>query len=211
MPLQWNAQGDFESVIDTLENVKLYRCKNGGSAEVLEGWRFEEAVDSPYDRGGAVRRHDVTWQLPIRTSEPPPEPGDVVIDGGGGCSIIRTVSRLRGGTRYTCATRRTEISPEFAERFDLERPILEVTSEGTEIVGWRVERTALVGCITSSDEIDPQGSTAPSEVTVTLLEPLDVREGDRIRRHQGGVFDIIAWDRGDSIGEPYRLVAAAAA
>ncbi len=65
MPIEWNAEGDFAAVVDTLEPVTLYRCPHGGAGVEMLAWRFDDATDSPDDAESAVRRRVVVWQLPL--------------------------------------------------------------------------------------------------------------------------------------------------
>lgn len=209
MPIEWNAEGDFAAVVDTLEPVTLYRCQHGGAGVEMVAWRFDDATDSPEDAQGAVRRRVVVWQLPLEVDGVSPQPGDVVVDGAGGCSTIRSVSRMRGATRWSCDSLRATIAPEFAERFDLERPILEETSEGPAVVGWRTVRPGLVGYFERADGLEPQEAVNPVSVTVMMVAPIDLREGDRVRRHRGGLYAVESQTRAEGIGEPYRFVATA--
>lgn len=209
MPIEWNAEGDFAAVVDTLEPVTLYRCPHGGVGVEMKAWRFDDATDSPDDSIGAVRRRAVVWQLPLEVDGVSPQPGDVVVDGAGGCSTIKSVNRMRGATRWSCESVRTTIAAEFAERFDWERPILEETSEGMVVVGWRTVRPGLVGCFERGNELEPQDAVNAVSVTVTMVEPIDLREGDRVRRHRGGVYVVESQTRAEVIGEAYRFVATA--
>ena len=207
MPIEWSAEGDFAAVVDTLEAVTLYRCPHGGVGVEMVGWRFDDAINSSEDSVGAVRRRVVVWQLPLEVDGVSPQPGDVVVDGAGGCSTIRSVNRMRGATRWSCDSVRMTLAPEFAERFDWERPILEETSEEIVVVGWRTVRPGIVGYFERADGLAPQDAVNPVSVTVTMVEPIDFREGDRVRRHRGGVYGVESQTRAEAVGEPYRFVA----
>ena len=114
---------------------------------------------------------------------------------------------MRGATRWSCESVRTTIAAEFAERFDWERPILDESSEEPTVVGWRTVRPGLVGYFESADGLEPQDAVHPLSVTVTMVEPIDLREGDRVRRHRGGVYAVESLTRAEGVGEPYRFVA----
>ncbi len=207
MPIEWNAEGDFAAVVDTLEPVTLYRCPHGGAGVEMLAWRFDDATDSPDDAESAVRRRVVVWQLPLEVEGLSPQPGDVVVDGAGGCSTIRSVNRMRGATRWSCESVRATIAPEFAERFDWERPIFQETSEGPTVVGWRTLRPGLVGCFARAEGLQPQDAVNPASVTVTMVAPIDLREGDRLRRHRGGVYAVVDQMLPATAGDVYRVTA----
>ncbi|TWT96775.1 hypothetical protein Pla108_25490 [Botrimarina colliarenosi] len=206
MSLGWNASGDFGVVVDTLETVVLRRGGAGGAKESKQAWRFQCQALSETPLTGAVRVLDATWQLPVEGGVVAPSPGDSLVDSEKACWVVRTVSKLRGGTRYACGTRRVEIAAGCAERFDLERPVIETTSEGPVIVDWRVVRASCIGHFGRGDTLDSQEVVrSPSRLTVTVVEPLELRSGDRLRRHRGGLYSVLQQDYPGTLGDPFQF------
>lgn len=205
MSLPWSTIGDFDEVVDTLEPVSLRRCGRQSDALVCQGWRFKVEVDkNPLGIKG-FRRIEATWQIPVLPGEAPPRPGDVLVDEQGECFPVRMSTLLRGGTRYVCQTSSIDLVESQSERFDLERPIWQSTSEGSVIVGWSVVRPAMRGVFEMRGDFDettvPNG---PEVATLATLSEVRAEAGDRVRRHRGGRYSVVSQTLGGP-GEPSRI------
>lgn len=209
MPLSWDTEGDFDAVVDTLESVTLLRCGRAENAEAFRAWRFSETVVESGDSLGVLRRVDVVWHTQYIAGELPPRPGDVVVDEADERCVVHSVNLLRGGTRYVCQSRRTEFAEGRGERFDVERAITEDSSEGTVLIGWRVTRPGVQGWFDTPPA--PGVASEGTQVRVLLLEPFAIEPGDRLRRHRGGVYEVLSHTPPASLGEAWVVVAEAVA
>lgn len=197
MVIVWDVMGDFEQVVDTLEDVTLYRSDQQDSPVAVRAWRYSDETTSPLAGGTAVRRIDLVWQVTIQPEVPAPAVGDRIVDVNGDSSLIRSVERLQGGTRYRCEVRRTELASASVELFDLERPIWEETAEGPAITGWQVISAGFSGAVNENAPL-----AAPAEVELAILVSLPVEPGDQVRRHVGGRYDLIAFRPAAEFGDP---------
>lgn len=198
MPISWNVEGDFDEVVDTLESVTLLRRGGDPAGELMRGWRYRQESSAPVGAEGAVRLIDTTWQTPIEAGVRRPDPGDRLRDEAGVCTTVREVKRLRGGTRYSCLTRRVELAPLAAERFTRERPIYGGGSDGTAITGWEATTPTLVGWLDRS-RID--SGQASCEVVFRL--PVSLATGDRVRDDRGILYQVTSVVGQDSVGDPF--------
>ncbi len=202
MPLEWDADGDFAAVIDTLEEVTVERLAGGADVET-PAWRFsEEAIDLA-TVSGAVVRYDAVWHTPAGVKV---APGDAIVDAADDRWRVYQVNDLRGTTRSVCLTRRTVLQGSMLETFDLERPEWGEGSEGPEIVGWDVVAEDLSGVIVADESIT--ASSAAASVTVFTAEAIGCEPGDRIRRHDGDrVYAIVTQTPPATAGDVYRVTA----
>lgn len=123
-------------------------------------------------------------------------PGDVIVDGLGDASTIWAVIRLRGSSRYTCSTRRTELDPTTVERFDIDRPVYATTSEGSVVDRWERLRVAVEG------HFERVSASQSDKHEISIVCQLPVEIGDRVSRHRGGVFRVEAVCAPAEVGEP---------
>lgn len=189
MPIDWDAAGDFELVVDTLEGVVLKR-RCGGHDVAVDAWRFSELAGAPDALGGGVSVRESVWQLAVGAGEAAPEPGDRLIDSGGLCWVVTRAERLRGETRWRCDARRVVLRRDLVEWFDLEEPIVDPGGGEPTITGWRVVRAALRGTVTPvRSEQDPATPALTSETyRITLTEPVVATANHRFRTHAGRLF-----------------------
>ena len=78
MTLDWNAEGDFDEVVDSLENL-VWKRVCVGDERWIQAWRFSESSgEAPSGREG-IRVDDAVWQLPFEEGESSPAPGDTTL------------------------------------------------------------------------------------------------------------------------------------
>lgn len=216
MALSWLPDRDFAAVVDTLESISLHPCGEGHAPIVTTGWRFRETVRAEAGSRGGVTITDTAWQLPEVSEGRVPAPGDLILDELGGCSTIRTVSRMRGNTRIICESVRVRISGEAVELVDLLRPLWVTGETGPVVTATVVLRPGIRALVVSLDLVAPDvlpGDATPKppeRARVTLISPVEVRKSDRLMRRRGGAYQVIKVTHPEELGGVYELEVALA-
>lgn len=189
----WNADGDFAEVLDTLEPATLSRAGCDTVDVYPRAWRFVVSETTIGERSAKVVRSDAVWHLPIDAGKRRPEVGDRLIDGGGVCWMLRSVAQLRAATRFRCGARSTRLAADDAVWLRLERAVWGDQGSGAAIVEWRPERLAVSAVIETLSALAAADSPATEEVRVriTLAEQVDAGAQHRLVTSRGEVYQLV--------------------
>ncbi|MEQ8849073.1 hypothetical protein [Botrimarina sp.] len=188
MPIDWDADADFGSVVDTLETVRLVRRSSAAPSIDVAAWRFDsEAIaldDPPHGSITTAWTKTTDWQLPTPGDGIAPAVGDSIVDSEGRAGVVLSARWLRARTRWLCRTRRVELSGAQAELFDAETPAFAQHPFGRAFVGWRLLRPALPGVWLPGYE----GFSLAERRRLLLDCGATLWPGDRLRSAQSGAF-----------------------
>ncbi len=207
MTSNWNTEGDFAEVVDTLEPVTL--LSKGGQEEAIydKVWKFHVQSTEIQGTEGAVVHLDAVWQLPIDDQLLTPIVGSRLLEEDSTCWVITKVEVLRGRTRIRCEARRVELAVGTAEWLDIERSIWgEVDIEGTltpQILDWHIVRQALRGHIWSLaiSQSGSEGEILQETFRLALTEPYHLTPHHRVRTQAGVIYQVVEGIEAARLGE----------
>lgn len=189
MTLNWDASGDFEEVLDTLEEVRVFRAGCDAQVTYPKAWRFVESAEPANDADVVVRR-DAVWHLPAGGNQRDPAVGDRLIDAAGDCWTLSRVERLRAATRFRCESRSTRLRAADAVWLRLERATWADGPDGPVVSGWTIETPAVSGVVellaSTPSTSDP--SAESQRYRITLAEPIEAGPHHRLVGPGGEAF-----------------------
>lgn len=191
MVVAWNASGDFQAVVDTLETVTIVRPGDPAESASLAAWRYEETTSTPWDGGDAVVETQTTWQVPHGIDQAAPKVTERIMDASGRTWVIEQVERLRGSTRYLCEARETVLRRDRSEVFRVERSIWQEGSEAPELVGWAREEAILGTKRLLSSDYGLSGSEVRRRYQIGLVGDIEIGLGHRIIGQQGEILAVM--------------------
>ena len=194
MAIELNVSGDFNTILDSFEEVTLHRRGSADTVVVPKAWRFSSQTDEAMSGVAEVARSEVVWQFAWDESLAKPVIGDKIIGGSGECWTILSIGELGSKTRLRCLSRNLHLMHGLENRVDIQQAIWEDSGGGPEIVGWSLLRSAVPARIqpdriTVNSEADPPTSTATYRVV--LGEELVLDHNHRVVGIDGAVYQVI--------------------
>lgn len=206
MPMNWNAEGDFAKVVDTLESITL--LSRGGQQEAnLNAWKFSEKITEIPGTEGKVLHWDAIWQVPNEDSLYNPIIGSRLLESDNTCWILTSVEELQGKTRLRCEARRVELAVGTADWLEVQHSNWEeVDVEETptpQVVDWLTEREALRGHIwlNNSEQSGAAGEVLVETYRVALTEPYKLSPHHRVKTQAGVIYSVVAGTEAARLGE----------
>jgi hypothetical protein len=202
MVLNFNVQGDFETVLDGWEPVTLLR--RGGSEEIAlpRAWRYSGRSE-PAEPGVAdVARHDVEWQFAWNDEVDKPRIGDAIVDAADEAWTILSVIEHGAKSRLRCVARNLAFVHALADRVEILVAVWEDGGSGPEIVGWNTLYSAVPASIqpertTVDHATDPPTSVASYRVILGRQLALD--HNHRIVDGEGTTYRVLEFTQAERI------------
>jgi hypothetical protein len=192
MPIAFDPNGDFTSILDGGEPLTLLRRGSSNQVAVPIAWRYSDHRREAEPSGGYVVETDVEWQFEWPADTTLPELGDRLRDASGACYTILAVHRLQAGTRLKCETR----SMRIAHGLDCVVDIQQAVWDAGEITDWTTCRPAVHARVqpdevTVNESADPVTSSATYRIT--LDDDLELDHNHRIVAGDGAVYRVLSY------------------
>ena len=206
MSMNWDAEGDFARVVDTLVPITLL-SKGGQQETSMDAWKFRVQVAEIAGTEGDVLHWDAIWQVPSEDSLQIPRVGSRLLESDSTCWILTKVEELQGKTRLRCEARRVELAVGTADWLEVQRSNWEeVDVDGTltpQIVDWQTEREALRGHIWSikSKQSGTEGESFTETYRVALTEPYRLTPHHRVMTQAGVIYSVVEGAEVPRLGE----------
>jgi hypothetical protein len=202
MAVEFNAEGDFATIIDGTESLTLKRRDRATTIAVATARRLSSQTVEAEPAGGHVAEADVDWQFPWADATEPPRLGDTLIDANGDCFTILSVEKRALTGRVRCTTRNLRLVYQLNDRVDVQQAVWDDPGGGPEIVGWTTIRAALPARI-QPERIDVDNTVSPPTASTTyriiLGEPLALPADARFVDPLGNAFQLVKLTQTDRI------------
>lgn len=202
MTTDFNAVGDFETVVDGTESVVLRRRDQLQSVTIGVARRQSVVAQEAVPSGGAVQQADTVWHVPMPAGESAPKLGDVLVDAIGSRWTILETRELPTLGRWKCDTRELSVAYGCVDRVDIERAIWEDNGSGPEIVGWAYAFTAIPVKIQPEKMLVDAASTpivGDSQFHIILSESIPLEPDDRFVAEDGSIYTLQSYEQADRI------------
>lgn len=187
--------GDFAEVVDGLTSVTLRRSGSDLAQPIPAALRRPAHQREAQPSGGRYTQTDAVWLLALPDGAEPPQVGDAIVDGDDTWWTVLEVTSDVAGTRWRCAARRLRLVAGPNAWVAIERATWTKGESGALVATWHELRAGVpahVQPIVREIEHEHDRQIVRATHEVTLGEPIELGESDRLVTPEGRVFRVVS-------------------